>query len=64
MRNQNYDEQLNFLFIDSIVGGSIPNNFLPAIEKGFRERIERGVIAGYPCGICASKSIRQISRCR
>jgi elongation factor G len=48
LRNQNYDEQLNFLFIDSIVGGTIPNNFLPAIEKGFRERIERGVIAGYP----------------
>jgi hypothetical protein len=31
----------------SIVGGTIPNNFLPAIEKGFKERIERGVIAGY-----------------
>ena len=48
LRNQHYDEQLNFLFVDSIVGGTIPNNFLPAIEKGFRERIERGVIAGYP----------------
>lgn len=48
LRNQHYDEQLNFLFIDSIVGGTIPNNFIPAIEKGFRERIERGVIAGYP----------------
>ena len=37
----------NFLWVDSIVGGTIPNNFLPAVEKGFKERIERGVIAGY-----------------
>ena len=29
------------------MGGTIPGNFLPAIEKGFKERIERGVIAGY-----------------
>jgi elongation factor G len=29
------------------VGGTIPNNFLPAVEKGFKERLERGVIAGY-----------------
>jgi len=28
-------------------GGTIPGNFMPAIEKGFRERLERGVIAGY-----------------
>ena len=39
--------ELNFLWIDSIVGGTIPNNFLPAVEKGFRERMEQGVIAGY-----------------
>ena len=37
----------NFLWVDSIVGGTIPNNFLPAVEKGFKERLERGVIAGY-----------------
>ena len=39
--------QHNFLWVDSIVGGTIPNNFLPAVEKGFKERLERGVIAGY-----------------
>lgn len=37
----------NFLWVDSIVGGSIPSNFMPAIEKGFKERMERGVVAGY-----------------
>ena len=47
MREFKYDETHNFVWIDSIVGGTIPNNFLPAVEKGFRERMERGVIAGY-----------------
>ncbi len=42
-----YDPEWNFLWIDSVVGGTIPSNFLPAIEKGFRERMERGVIAGH-----------------
>jgi elongation factor G len=40
------DEKHNFLWINSVVGGSIPSNFLPAIEKGFMERMEKGVIAG------------------
>jgi elongation factor G len=47
MRQFHYDPTYNFLWIDSIVGGSIPNNFLPAVEKGFKERLDRGVIAGY-----------------
>jgi elongation factor G len=38
----------NFLWVDTVVGGSIPGNFMPAIEKGFLERIRQGVIAGYP----------------
>ncbi len=47
MKDTHYDAENNFLWIDSVVGGTIPGNFLPAIEKGFNERIERGVIAGY-----------------
>ncbi|HWB11472.1 MAG TPA: elongation factor G [Pirellulales bacterium] len=47
MREYHYDRANNFLWVDSIVGGTIPNNFLPAVEKGFKERMERGVIAGY-----------------
>jgi len=47
MRNVNYDEKLNYAFVDRITGGSIPNNFIPAIEKGVKERMEQGVIAGY-----------------
>jgi elongation factor G len=37
-----------FLFEDAIVGGSIPRGFIPAVEKGVVETMERGVIAGYP----------------
>jgi elongation factor G len=47
MREYKHDPDNNFLWVDSIVGGTIPNNFLPAVEKGFRERMEKGVIAGY-----------------
>jgi elongation factor G len=35
-------------FLDEIVGGAIPRNFIPAVEKGVRETCERGVLAGYP----------------
>jgi elongation factor G len=47
MREYHHDPEHNFLWVDSIVGGTIPNNFLPAVEKGFRDRLGRGVIAGY-----------------
>lgn len=35
-------------FTTRIVGGSVPRNFWPAVEKGIREAAEKGVIAGYP----------------
>jgi elongation factor G len=38
----------DFEFKDSIFGGAIPNRFIPAVEKGIREAMSRGVIAGYP----------------
>jgi elongation factor G len=47
LKEPHYDEENNFLWIDSIVGGTIPSNFMPAVEKGFKDRLERGVIAGY-----------------
>ncbi len=37
-----------FEFIDSIKGGTIPREFIPAIEKGVKEAMETGIIAGYP----------------
>ena len=37
-----------FEFVDNIVGGAIPRNFIPAVEKGIREAMGRGLLAGYP----------------
>lgn len=47
LRSVHYDPQLNFAFLDHIVGGTIPNNFVPAIEKGVKEMMDRGALAGY-----------------
>jgi elongation factor G len=37
-----------FEFVDAVVGGVIPSKFIPAVEKGIRETMERGVLVGYP----------------
>jgi len=41
-RNKGFD------FVDEIVGGAIPKNFIPSVEKGLRKAMERGPVAGYP----------------
>jgi elongation factor G len=37
-----------FEFVDAIKGGAIPREFIPAIEKGIKETMEKGILAGYP----------------
>jgi len=37
-----------FEFVNEIVGGAIPREYIPAVEKGIKERMETGVLAGYP----------------
>ena len=37
-----------FVFEDAVVGGVVPRNFIPAVEKGLRESITKGVLAGFP----------------
>ena len=39
-------EDTEFHFIDSVVGGTVPRNFIPAVEKGLRDNIKHGVLAG------------------
>ena len=39
---------IEFHFEDAVVGGTVPRNFIPAVEKGLRENITHGVLAGYP----------------
>jgi len=41
-------EGKGFEFVDEIVGGVVPKEYIPAIEKGCREQMDSGVIAGYP----------------
>jgi elongation factor G len=43
-----FDKEHRFLFIDKIVGGSIPREFIPPIEAGIREALDNGILAGFP----------------
>ena len=41
-------EAEDLTFEEKVFGGSVPKNFFPAVEKGLRESIQRGILAGYP----------------
>jgi elongation factor G len=47
LRSAHFEPEHHFAFLDHIVGGSIPNQFIPAVEKGCKELLERGALAGY-----------------
>ncbi|MCR5040812.1 MAG: elongation factor G [Clostridia bacterium] len=38
----------DLVFAEEVFGGSVPKNFFPAVEKGLRESVKKGVLAGYP----------------
>jgi len=38
-----------FVFESKVVGGNVPKEYIPAVEKGFAASTEKGVLAGYPC---------------
>jgi elongation factor G len=38
-----------FVFESSVVGGSVPKEYIPAVEKGFKTSVHKGPLAGYPC---------------
>jgi elongation factor G len=48
MRFEPADEGVDYEFVNAIVGGVVPREFIPAVEKGLKEALKRGVLAGYP----------------
>ena len=42
------DESEEMVFAEEVFGGSVPKNFFPAVEKGLRDAVNHGVLAGYP----------------
>ncbi|MFZ1830555.1 MAG: elongation factor G [Candidatus Competibacteraceae bacterium] len=48
MRIEPLSRDAGFEFVSAVVGGTIPTSFLPAVEKGVREALQEGAIAGYP----------------
>ena len=43
-----FDKEHRFLFIDKVVGGSIPREFIAPVEAGIREALDNGILAGFP----------------
>ncbi|HAR55016.1 TPA: elongation factor G [Patescibacteria group bacterium] len=48
MKFEPFNEEGSFEFVNSIVSGHIPKEYIPAVEKGIKEAMTRGVLAGYP----------------
>jgi len=41
------DREIPFIFEEKVVGGSVPKNYFPAVEKGLKESVDKGMLAGY-----------------
>ena len=48
IRFEPQDEQDEMIFAEEVFGGSVPKNFFPSVEKGLRNSVTKGVLAGYP----------------
>ena len=48
IRFEPQDESDDMIFAEEVFGGSVPKNFFPSVEKGLRNAVQKGVLAGYP----------------
>jgi len=48
VRFEPQDESDDMIFAEEVFGGSVPKNFFPSVEKGLRNAVTKGVLAGYP----------------
>lgn len=48
IRFEPQEEQDEMIFAEEVFGGSVPKNFFPSVEKGLRNAVQKGVLAGYP----------------
>ena len=48
IRFEPQDESDEMIFAEEVFGGSVPKNFFPSVEKGLRNAVQKGVLAGYP----------------
>lgn len=48
VRFEPQEEQDDMIFAEEVFGGSVPRNFFPSVEKGLRNAVVKGVLAGYP----------------
>ena len=50
------DEGVDYEFVDAIVGGVVPREFIPAVDKGLREAMKHGVLG---CTVCSSRATQR-----
>ena len=48
IRFEPQEEQDDMIFAEEVFGGAVPKNFVPSVEKGLRNAVQKGVLAGYP----------------
>ncbi len=48
LREFRHHKEFNFIFVDCVSGGSVPNQFIPSVEKGVIEKMQQGILAGFP----------------
>ncbi|OQX42416.1 MAG: elongation factor G, partial [Candidatus Sedimenticola endophacoides] len=48
LRIEPQEEGGGYLFVNEVVGGAVPREYIPAVDKGVQEQLEGGIMAGYP----------------